>query len=181
MKRKTDSTRVKRVKQNTPTPMPDSPYKLTPDRIEAVCKSLRLGNRLDTSAAACGVARSTFFEWLRKGRRDRDAQVQSEEAAFVERVDEAQAQAEQRAVARVRRAGREDWRAEAFWLERRHPESWGQKDTHVVETRVKSELAGMLDKLQGAMAPEEYDRVLRIIAGDAGAGAADDEARDEGS
>ena len=52
---------------------------------------------------------------------------------FLEAVRQAEAEAEARIVLQWQKAMPEDWRAAQAFLERRYPERWGKKETHVVE------------------------------------------------
>lgn len=154
------------------------PYKLDDEIADKIYALLARGNRLDTAAAAVGIARSTLHEWLRKGRKEPKGVY----GVFVAKAEQAMALAEADAVNTVTIAGAAHWQARAWWLERKFPEQWGRRDTHLVQTQVKGELEGMLNKLQSTLSPEEYERVLAIIAArDDGAGEAGEssEERDE--
>lgn len=97
---------------------------MTDDMAERICKLVEVGNRLDTAAAACGIVRETLHKWMRAGAREPD----SKEGKFAARLDEARARSEARAVANIRRAAAKDWRAEAWFLERRHASKWQARD-----------------------------------------------------
>ena len=43
------------------------PSKLTPEIVERLCDALRAGNTREAAAAYAGIARSTFYDWLRRG------------------------------------------------------------------------------------------------------------------
>jgi hypothetical protein len=89
--------------------------KATEARIEALLAALRVGNTRDASAGHAGIVRTTLYRWL-----ERDPALRT-------RVEKAEADAEVRFTAQVARAARDDdWRAAAWWLERRRPKSYGR-------------------------------------------------------
>jgi len=90
--------------------------KYSPAFVQEFCAILRMGG---TRTAACnhvGLDTSTFYVWLER------------HPAFSGDVARAEADAELRFSNVVRlAAGKGDWRAAAFWLERRRPTDWGEK------------------------------------------------------
>ena len=69
---------------------------------------------------AAGISSSTYYRWMSRGAQEPG----SEYAAFRDAVLRAEAEAEVHAVAILRRAMGEDWRAAIAYLERRHPHRW---------------------------------------------------------
>ncbi len=61
-----------------------------------------------------GIHRSTWYEWR-------------ERPEIEARLDRALAIAESRLLDSIREAGRDDWRASAWILERRYPETWSKR------------------------------------------------------
>jgi transposase-like protein len=43
------------------------PTKLTPELREKIAALVREGNYAGTAAVACGIAESTFYDWMRRG------------------------------------------------------------------------------------------------------------------
>lgn len=101
--------------------------KLTPQVEKLICDAIRAGNYQETAAAYAGISKNTFYEWLKKGRRDKTGR--SVFAQFVVAVDKALADAEVRDVATIVSASAEQWQAAAWRLERKYPERWGRKST----------------------------------------------------
>ena len=58
---------------------------------------------------------------------DAFARYRAEYADFADDVRQAEAKAAIRLVGQILQAGEKDWRALAWWLERRFPEEWGRK------------------------------------------------------
>lgn len=98
------------------------PTSLTKERENLLFNALAAGASFETAAAFAGVARSTFQEWLKRGRRDEQPY-----AALLERVDEAVAISEVRDLQRVNLAAETTWQAAAWRLERRWPERYGRR------------------------------------------------------
>jgi Homeodomain-like domain len=87
--------------------------------------ALRTGATIGEAAAAAGISRSTVHRWVARGE-GQDGRFQN----FAEAVAQARAEAKVGAIAAVRRAMPEDWRAAAFYLERTDPEQWGRRTAH---------------------------------------------------
>jgi hypothetical protein len=93
------------------------PTKLTPAVEKAILDALRAGATRTAAFAAAGVHRSRISVYLRSFATFRDA------------VLIAEAQAELRATIAVRQAvNADDWKAAAWWLERRRHDDWGRRD-----------------------------------------------------
>ena len=83
-------------------------------RRAALLEALRLGATRSQAAAAAGLSRVTLWRWL---------QEDPELAAAVEQAD---GLAELAMIRTLYEASMRDWKAAAFWLERRHPAEWGR-------------------------------------------------------
>jgi hypothetical protein len=88
-----------------------------------IVSAIRAGNHAEIAARSAGIAPSTYYRWLERGEHDEDGPY----AAFVAAVRLAEAEAEVHAVAIMRRAMPEDWRAALSYLERRHPARWRRR------------------------------------------------------
>ena len=98
------------------------PTKLSPTRKKQICTHLAAGNSRRISAEAAGISRRTFQRWMAKG----EEQTKGPFRAFRRAVIRAEAEAVTVAVGCIREAGKKNWRAAAWWLERRHPKDWGR-------------------------------------------------------
>lgn len=141
-----------------PTPPPGGrPTKCTPERVGGITLAIRGGNFVETAAAHAGVDKTTLYDWMRRGRAELDRIAAEDDrpppqrmsrrrrfqdaeralerdaekpyAKLVEEIDRALADAEVTRVARISTAGISDWRADAWWLERRAPDRWGKRET----------------------------------------------------
>ena len=97
--------------------------KLSAKRIANIRTALCAGATRKAAAAAAGIGQSTFHYWMRSGAGDDATDLQRRLVVAVE-----VAEAELRATATVNDAiGGGDWKAAAWWLERRRREDWGRK------------------------------------------------------
>jgi DNA-binding transcriptional regulator LsrR (DeoR family) len=143
-------------------------YKLTAARKRKLIEACREGVFRDQAAAIAGISRPTLNRWLRDGRRDSEAEVESELQKFYDEVSEAEALFEQETMARIRKTGENTrsphaWTANAWLLERKFPERYGrtdrlqvQSDRPLIEINVVSDPAarelsiGLLEALASA-------------------------------
>ena len=80
---------------------------------------------MQAAARSAGVSESTFHRWMSRGEQEQSGPFR----AFREAVVLAESEAEVYAVAILRRAMPEDWRAALAYLERRHPSRWRRQQT----------------------------------------------------
>ncbi len=113
--------------------MAGRPSKLTPERAQAIALAVSEGHYLQHAAAAAGVARSSVHSWLARGRKARErldggGEPQPDEEPyldFLEALEGAERCAAELGIAPIRAAmERGDWRAAAWYLERRFPGHW---------------------------------------------------------
>jgi transposase len=89
--------------------------KFNEDRRARIIEALASGLTITAAARLAGISRETYYEWLDRGRQAPTGRYRE----FVEAVGRAEAEAEQRATAQIAVAANDDWRAAAWWLERR--------------------------------------------------------------
>ena len=107
--------------------------KLTPELIEQAAKLIAGGNYASTVFQMLGVGESTWYRWLEKGRDSKGRSIYRE---FWESIQKAEAAAELRAVSGIVAAGRRNWTAFAWYLERKYPDRWGRRD------KIQQEISG---------------------------------------
>ena len=88
------------------------PTKRTTDRVVAILEALHAGHTRKVATAAGGICEETFRRWVAA-----DPHLQQQ-------VVQAEAVAEHSLVECIKRAGKVDWRAAAWLLERRNPSAW---------------------------------------------------------
>jgi transposase len=115
--------------------------KLTPAIQTKIVQALQAGNFCDAAATAAGLSESTFWRYMEQGEDVAKARAYCEEdnrefkpsktdealLDFWEAVTRARAEAEVTAVAYVRKAMPEDWKAAMTFLERAFPKKWGKR------------------------------------------------------
>ena len=88
--------------------------KRTEKKIAELVAVVETGVSIESACAMVGIHRSTWYEWR-------------ERPEIEARLDRALAVAESRLLDSIREAGRDDWRASAWILERRYPETWSKR------------------------------------------------------
>jgi len=105
------------------------PTKLTTAKQRQIVRLLEAGNYRETVCRACAIATSSFYRWLERGAVDESGIYHDFRVA----VERAEAEAEAEAGAVLRTAIVEgDWRATLAYLERRHVERWGRRQTNEI-------------------------------------------------
>lgn len=102
-------------------------------RWEVIVERVRAGSYPEVAAASTGVNRSTFYRWRQLGedRFEDGKRIPSrpEYREFRDALDRAEAEAEEEAIAHVKRAMGTDWKAAMTYLERRAPQRWRRRET----------------------------------------------------
>lgn len=105
----------------------NSTPKLTNKLIEEISQLLEKGNFVESSAAACGISKDTFYRWLRNGKGESPSLL---EKKLSDAVMRSIAKAEISDLARIDEFAKlpNGFRAVAWRLERRFPKKWGAKN-----------------------------------------------------
>lgn len=105
------------------------PTKLTTAKQRQIVRLLEAGNYRETVCRACGIGTSTLYRWLERGAVEESGVYYDFRVA----VERAEAVAEAEAVAVLRTAIVEgEWRTALAYLERRHGERWGRRQTNEI-------------------------------------------------
>ena len=123
------------------------PSKATDGRIEALLAALRAGNTREASAGHAEIDRSTLHRWLEGN------------AGLRARVQKAEADAEVRFAAQVAQGAGEDWRAGAWWLERRRSAAYGRAQMLAVMAPEGPTIALASHPLDGLSKAEQASRM----------------------
>lgn len=171
------------------------------DRASIMLNALQAGAYMETAAALAGIAKSTFYDWLRRGARargaidagtldvdDPDHELDVQLAEFSDAVRKALAQAEVDMLLVVNKAARGDedhspqWQAAAWRLERKNPNRWGRRDVSV-NIDAPPDPVPEDDERGGNGGVELFDRIAgyEALFGEGGEGSpgADDEGSDD--
>lgn len=110
------------------------PTRLTPRVQQAIVDAVAAGNFLEVAFRFGGISRKTGFEWLKRGADDDALGQESIWTEFRDAVLAAESRAEIMALGFVRQAMVGDWKAAAWYLERKHRERWGRTVMESEET-----------------------------------------------
>lgn len=119
------------------------PSLLTPKLKEEFLQAIAAGCHYEQACSYVGIDYTTFREWMLRGSGAHKTRKSNQEYAdFAEDVQKAVSKGEISAIAAIRAATKEDWRAAAWMLERRHSDRWAstQKIQLQVERQVEAEL-----------------------------------------
>lgn len=131
------------------------PTKLTPELQLKICETVRAGNYIETASAYVGVNKSTIYDWMKRGAREKQGIYHD----FSNAIEKALAESEMRDVLIIGKAASQNWQAAAWRLERKFSDRWGRKDY------VKSEHSGEVAILT-------YEDQLKRLLGDTDASSA---------
>ncbi len=106
---------------------PGRPSKFNPELLDTICKGVRLGLSYERAAENAGVGRTILHRWMTA-----EAAGDLRFRGVTDALAKARAEGETRLLARVIKAGEEDWRAAAWILERRHPEQYARMERREV-------------------------------------------------
>lgn len=108
------------------------PSKLTPELQKDICNYLLAGNFVETVCDLVGISKETFYAWVKRGERGWKSDRDGGYVEFSDAIKRAVAQVEVLTVNDLRK-GPQNWQAKAWWLERRHPDKWGNRGKSQVE------------------------------------------------
>lgn len=141
------------------------PTKLNPDMIQRICRVIHAGNYIETAAAYAGISKSSLYDWMKRGREERDRigsgmpPVEGEAIylEFLDSIEKALAAGEIRDVAIIAKAAEDTWQASAWRLERRFPFRWGRREHHHIDEGGETEHKSLLDVLLAAQKKKEAE------------------------
>lgn len=150
---------------------------LNPDLQTRIVTYIQAGSYVETAAAAAGICKDTFYDWLKRG-----SAGEEPFKGFSDAVEKAAAEAEVRDLAVVDKAARAGtWQAAAWKLERRNPKAWGRRTVPmpaydeendpirelldaVMEDRTHVDLSGLSEEALVARAEEIIAEAQAAIA-----------------
>lgn len=147
------------------------PTRLTDELIEKVAAVVQRGNFRKTAFAQLGIPKKTWVHWMRVGKAVRADQPtpngESEAhgelcAELVRRLEMVEAQVEDDLLVDIQEKAKQDWRAGAWYLERRHNKKYSRNphahwdDEEAVEVKIDAK----------EMLREKLERLLERMGGD---------------
>jgi len=91
------------------------PTKRTKERVEAFLEVIRRGSTIKEACFAAGISVETYSQWIKKF------------PEFSDQKQRAEFEPMKQALSSITRGMYHDWRAAAWWLERREPERFGKR------------------------------------------------------
>jgi hypothetical protein len=135
---------------------------LTPARHKRIVELLKQGHFRETVCAQVGITARTLRNWVARGEEGDPRWSQ-----FARDVREAESNIEVDTVFRINLAGEKDWKALAWFLEKRFPRHWGRHEAAMV--KLEAERAAMLEALTKTLEKrglnDAIEDVLRELAG----------------
>lgn len=99
--------------------------KLTADVQKTIVRAIRAGNYAEVAARHAGIDITTYCRWKVKGEEGKAPYRQ-----FLQAIAVAEAHAHQRAVGVISKAMGVDWKAAAWYLERKYTREWSSYRRH---------------------------------------------------
>lgn len=133
---------------------------LNEDTQSKIVAALRAGNYFDVSCEYAGIAASTGFKWMARGRAEvarrekpsvkegsKEWNAEQPFVEFLQAISRASSEVQVKNVALIQKAAEgdekkaidPDWRAAAWFLERRHPKQWGKQVIEIVNEEISDE------------------------------------------
>jgi transposase len=137
------------------TRKPGRPDGLTPEVEKKILDAVRAGASMADAAGHAGVGERTVYDWLERAQQPKGPTKFSQ---FSQSLTRARADAKVGAIAAIRSAMPEDWRAALAFLERRHPQEWGRRTAHEV-----SGPEGGSNRHEGEAVPGAAELVARLV------------------
>jgi hypothetical protein len=129
------------------------PGELTAKSVKAIFGALEVGLTFEQAARRGGISRQTFHTWRSRGKRDRDANIESVFSVFLDALEDALAEAEAKMLKSIFDSGAKG----AMWLlPRRYPRKYGDKI--VIERAICEELEKLIDVLDEILPDELFSR-----------------------
>jgi hypothetical protein len=102
------------------------PTKLTKEVQAELVKMLRAGSYVETACACIGIDKRSFYDWCKKGH----AEKKGKHRDFLNAVREATGKAQLEASTEMRLFAKKNWKALAWFMSRRWPDQWAQRDNN---------------------------------------------------
>lgn len=132
------------------------PKKYTRAVHDVIVTAIREGNRPQVAAGMAGITGATFYEWVRRGKEGDPALWE-----FAQDVELAQHEAEGAAVKVIRDAAKMEPELAKWWLERARADGYAKQ----LKVQVDEAINAFLNRLEAALDPETFHKILAIYAG----------------
>lgn len=119
-------------------------------RITEICQYIEQGSNYEDAAALAGIGESTFYDWKK------------EKPEFVEALKKAELKCKQRNIQVIQKAGKKNWTAAAWWLERKYPEQFAVRQKIDQTNTQKFDLED-IRALVSPLPPEEQQKFFAVL------------------
>ena len=97
------------------------------EAIKVFLDGIQLGQTIKDSAEFANIAPSSIYLWVEKGEADKEAGKKTIYSDFLESFYRAKQQFIRNGLYQIYQASKQDWRAAAYLLKMRHPDTYGDK------------------------------------------------------
>ncbi len=141
--------------------------KLTPELQERICNYIENGYTIEQACALAGINVATYYNWKKWGRQAKSGKF----FEFFKAAETSEKVAEAKFLSTILKAAvgddekgiKSDWRAAAWYLERKNPEQWAK--TEKLEQEIKADVKGKLSLSERIKQAEKY---FKELEGDGG-------------
>lgn len=116
--------------------------KLNTQLCEGICNDIKAGVPVEHACVAHGITKVTFYNWYNKGKEAKSGKFKR----FYDKVEEAKSVAITLRARRIYKAGEDNWKADAWWLERVDPDNFARKDRQKVDAKAEVVVTTPLDE-----------------------------------
>ena len=126
--------------------------KISPARLDLLCKSISEGNYIKTACVASGISEKTYYKYVRQGDADVELGLDTYFSQFVLATKKAEAEGERALIAIIVTAAKSklpgSWQAAAWMLERKDPAHFGRRmEIEVTPSKLIEELRARSQEL----------------------------------
>jgi hypothetical protein len=151
------------------------PTELDSPKIDTLVNALRAGNYFEHACSFAGLAPSTVYRWLERGRKEQEAvskgkDPNDDEGHYVElcnTIEKARAEAIVRNVGLIQKAANDGtWQAAAWWLERTMPQQFGRQiKAEVISIDNTSDIDADIERIAKFLDTLDESRALEMEEG----------------
>ena len=126
--------------------------RISPARLDLLCKSISEGNYIKTACVASGISEKTYYKYVRQGDADVELGLDTYFSQFVLATKKAEAEGERALIAIIVSAAKSklpgSWQAAAWMLERKDPAHFGRRmEIEVTPSKLIEELRARSQEL----------------------------------
>jgi hypothetical protein len=101
--------------------------KLTPDLSQKILNLVKMGNTVTIAVDVVGISRETYYAWIKRGKKDKEAGKKTIFSDFSDEVERAPSFTFAFHVGRIYEDAKINANSSKWWLEKKHPDQFGSK------------------------------------------------------